>query len=51
MGEGFSAVPEVQKTHLSHCLHIVLQNLICQPSMGVITSDWVERVVEVGAGS
>ncbi|TID26472.1 hypothetical protein E2P81_ATG00944 [Venturia nashicola] len=37
-----SQLPKISKVHLAHCLHIVLQNLLCQPSTGVITFDWVE---------
>jgi len=35
-------VPAIQKHHLSHCLDIIRQTLMCQPSMGTITMEWVE---------
>jgi hypothetical protein len=38
----FDGLSDVQKFHLSHCLNIVLQTLLCQPSMGTVTHRWVE---------
>jgi Mycotoxin biosynthesis protein UstYa len=38
----FADVTTIEKIHLSHCLHIVLQSLMCQPSMGVVTYEWLE---------
>jgi len=29
-------------THVSHCLHLVLQNLMCSANVDVVTHNWVE---------
>lgn len=33
---------ELHWTHLSHCLHIVQQNIMCHADLSVITHNWVE---------
>lgn len=36
-GGGTSPFSAIDQAHLSHCLHILLQELTCTPSMNVIT--------------
>jgi hypothetical protein len=33
---------ELHKVHLSHCIYILLQNLMCQSNVGVYTHIWVD---------
>ncbi|KZF23211.1 hypothetical protein L228DRAFT_245949 [Xylona heveae TC161] len=35
-------MPFIHQNHLSHCLYILLQTLSCQPSVDVITYNWME---------
>ncbi|OAL45750.1 tat pathway signal sequence, partial [Pyrenochaeta sp. DS3sAY3a] len=41
-GGDTSLLSAIDQAHLSHCLHILLQELTCTPSMNVITHNWVE---------
>ena len=35
-------LPKFHKIHISHCLYLLLQNLMCQANVDVITHKWVE---------
>ncbi|MCJ1431349.1 hypothetical protein MMC27_000700 [Xylographa pallens] len=39
---GRASEPAQQPMHVSHCLHILLQNLMCQASVDVVTHRWVD---------
>ena len=34
--------PPLHMAHRSHCIGVLLQHLTCQPSLAIITSDWME---------
>lgn len=34
---------ERRTSHLTHCLHIVLQNLMCTADVGIITHNWIRN--------
>jgi Mycotoxin biosynthesis protein UstYa len=34
--------PELKYIHLAHCVDILVQNLMCQPNVDLITYNWVE---------
>ncbi|KAH7082624.1 hypothetical protein BKA63DRAFT_403231, partial [Paraphoma chrysanthemicola] len=34
--------PELHRVHTDHCIHIVLQNLMCSATADIITQPWVE---------
>ncbi|KAF2465210.1 uncharacterized protein BDR25DRAFT_295678 [Lindgomyces ingoldianus] len=36
-------LPALHEAHKSHCTHILLQALTCQPSVNLITHDWMEE--------
>jgi hypothetical protein len=35
-------MPPVHKAHRLHCIGALLEHLTCQPSMNIVTFDWVE---------
>ena len=37
-----SPLPPIHQAHLSHCLHILLQTLTCNPSTDFITHNWMK---------
>ena len=36
---------ELHKTHVTHCIYLLLQNTMCQANADIITHVWVERQV------
>jgi Mycotoxin biosynthesis protein UstYa len=32
----------MQKTHLNHCIHVLLQNIICEANVDLVTYNWME---------
>jgi hypothetical protein len=32
----------MQKVHINHCVHVLLQNLLCESSVDLITYNWME---------
>ncbi|KAG8534330.1 uncharacterized protein KY384_001174 [Bacidia gigantensis] len=38
---GQKEFPAIHQAHLSHCLHLLLQTLTCNPSTDMITHNWV----------
>ncbi|KFY64090.1 hypothetical protein V496_03472 [Pseudogymnoascus sp. VKM F-4515 (FW-2607)] len=34
---------EPRTSHLTHCIHIILQNLMCSADVGIITHNWIHN--------
>ena len=41
--EGYQSLPRsgMRKAHLSHCFYVLLQNLMCEASVDIVTYNWM----------